>query len=516
VTYISTNKALKQPSEWFSNVPADLLAGIVVALALIPEAIAFSIIVGLDPTVGLYASFTMAVTISFLGGRVGMVSAATGATALLLKDLVGSAGDDKALALELVLAVTLLTGLLQIVWGSLRIGRIMKYIPRAVLIGFVNALAILIFLAQLEQFHKAAAVGAQTLMYTAVATGLAIIYLLPRLTKNIPALKSIPSPIVAIVVLTAVARWWNWPLPTVGDMGALPTELPFFRLPNLPFNFDTFQVLLPVALALSAVGLLESFLTASVLDDMTDTNSNKNLEARGQGAANLVTGLFGGMAGCAMIGQSIINVKSGGRQRLSTLSAGIFLISLFLIMGRQVARIPMAALVAVMFMVAISTFNWRSLVTITRTPKSETAAMLATVVTTVITENLAIGVLVGIALSAIAFSRKIGKLISVRNQLSADGTTRTYYVRGQLFFVSANNFLEAFDVHEKIKRIVIDLTDSHLWDQSSVIAIDKLVLKFRAHGSEVKLVGLNEASETLVNRLAVHDKENAAELMGGH
>ena len=516
MTYTSARKALKQPSEWFSNVPADLIAGVVVALALIPEAIAFSIIAGLDPRVGLYASFTMAVTIAFLGGRVGMVSAATGAMALLLKDLVASAGDNKALALELVLAVTLLTGFLQIVWGSLRIGRVMKYVPRAVLVGFVNALAILIFLAQLEQFHKAEEAGVESLMYVMVAAGLAIIYLLPRFSKNIPVLKSIPSPLIAIVALTAVSVRFGLKLPTVGDMGDLPAVLPFLRLPNLPFDFGTLQIVLPVALALSAVGLLESFLTASVLDDMTDTNSDKNRVARGQGAANLVTGLFGGMAGCAMIGQSVINIKSGGRQRLSTLSAGIFLISFILFAGAWVAMIPMAALVAVMFMVSISTFSWGSLKSLLRTPKSETAAMLATVVTTVFTENLAIGVIVGIALSAIAFSRKIGKLISVSSQLSADGTTRTYTVYGQLFFVSANNFVESFNIREKIERIVIDLTHSHLWGHSSVMAIDKLVLKFRAHGAEVTLIGMNEASATLVDRLAVHDKENAAGLTSGH
>ncbi len=497
--------------------PADLIAGVVVALALIPEAIAFSIIAGLDPTVGLYASFTMAVSIAFLGGRTGMVSAATGSMALLLTDLVDVTG---AQALEYVLAATLLTGLLQIVWGSLQIGRIMKYVPRAVLVGFVNALAILIFLAQLEQFERAREPAFEgesgILMYIMVAAGLAIIYLLPRLTRNMPILKSIPSPLVAIVALTVVAVSTGMPLPTVGDMGELPAELPFFRLPNLPLNIETLRLILPVALSLSAVGLLESFLTASVLDDMTDTNSDKNQEARGQGAANLITGMLGGMAGCAMIGQSVINIKSGGRQRLSTLSAGVLLLSFILLAGQWVAMIPMAALVAVMFMVSISTFNWRSLVNLTRTPKSETAAMLVTVATTVFTEDLSIGVIVGIALSAIAFSRKIGKLISVRSELSTDGTTRTYYVHGQLFFVSANNLIESFDIHEKIARVVIDLTDSHLWDQSSIMAIDKLVLKFRAHGSDVKLVGMNEASSTLMDRLAVHDKENAAELVGGH
>ncbi|MEL7051995.1 MAG: SulP family inorganic anion transporter, partial [Cyanobacteria bacterium J06588_5] len=330
------------------------------------------------------------------------------------------------------------------------------------------------------------------------------------------ALKSIPSPLVAIVVLTVWTVSQGVALPTVGEMGSLPESLPFFRLPNLPFNFDTLRIVLPVALTLSGIGLLESFLTASVLDDMTDTNSDKNQEARGQGIANLVTGMFGGMAGCGMIGQSIINIKSGGRQRLSTLSAGVFLLFFVLALRGWVSQIPMAALVAVMFMVSISTFNWGSLMNLQRLPKSETAVMLATVVSTVLTENLAIGVLVGIALSAIAFSRKIGKLISIQNQLSADGSTRTYYVYGQLFFVSANNFREAFNIHEKIERVVIDLTHAHLWDQSAVMAIDKVVLKFRAHDSKVKIVGMNEASATLMDKLAVHDKPDADKLVGGH
>lgn len=469
------------------------------ALALIPEAIAFSIIAGVDPKVGLYASFTMAVTIAFLGGRPGMVSAATGAMALLVVELVRNYG------LEYLLAATLLTGFLQVVWGSLGIGRIMKYVPRAVLVGFVNALAILIFNAQLPQFE-----GQGLLMYGMVAAGLAIIYILPRF------IKAIPSPLVAIVVLTVVAISTNMNLPTVGDMGDLPSTLPVFRLPDLPFNLATLQVILPVALTMSAVGLLESFLTASVLDDMTDTNSDKNQEARGQGMANLITGMFGGMAGCAMIGQSIINIKSGGRQRLSTLSAGVFLLFFILALRQWVSLIPMAALVAVMFMVSISTFNWASLTNFRKMPKSETTVMVVTVVTTVITHNLALGVIVGIALSAIAFSRKIGKLIDIRSQLSDDGSTRTYYVFGQLFFVSANNLIEAFDIHEHIDSVIIDLTHSHLWDQSAVIAIDKVVLKFRAHGSEVKLVGMNAASATLVERLAIHDKPDALELAAGH
>ena len=500
MAYSSANPTKKDELQaWFSNVPADLLAGAVVALALIPEAIAFSIIAGVDPKVGLYASFTMAVTIAFLGGRPGMVSAATGAMALLMVELVKNYG------LEYLLGATLLTGLLQVIWGYLRIGRIMKYVPRAVLVGFVNALAILIFNAQLSQFA-----GQGLLMYGMVAAGLAIIYLLPRFVRVIP------SPLVAIVVLTAVAMGTGMTLPTVGDMGELPSALPFLRLPDLPFNLATLQVILPVALTMSAVGLLESFLTASVLDDMTDTNSDKNREARGQGIANLVTGMFGGMAGCAMIGQSVINIKSGGRQRLSTLSAGIFLLFFILVLRQWVSLIPMAALVAVMFMVSISTFNWASVVNFRKLPKSETAVMLVTVVTTVITHNLALGVMVGIALSAIAFSRKIAKLIDVRSELSDDGSERTYYIFGQLFFVSANNLVEDFNLHEHVDSIVIDLTHAHLWDQSAVMAIDKVVLKFRAHGSVVKLVGLNEASATLMDRLAIHDKPDALDLAAGH
>ncbi len=514
MAYTSADKTQRGGlAEWFSNAPADVLAGTVVALALIPEAIAFSIIAGVDPTVGLYASFTMAITIAFLGGRPAMISAATGSMALLMVDLVRTHPEN---GLEYLLAATLLTGFLQTIWGSLRIGRVMKYIPRSVLIGFVNALAILIFDAQLVQFE-----GQGLLMYIMVAVGLAIIYLLPLLTKNIPVIKGIPSPLVAIITLTLFTTLSpggaaGLGLLTVGDMGDLPSRLPSFGLPNVPFNFATLEIILPVALTLSAVGLLESFLTASVLDDMTDTNSDKNQEARGQGMANLITGMFGGMAGCAMIGQSVINIKSGGRQRLSTLCAGVFLLAFILLFREGVSSIPMGALVAVMFMVSFSTFNWGSVTNFRKLPKSETAVMLVTVVTTVITHNLALGVAVGIALSAIAFSRKIGKLIEVQSELSLDHSQRTYYVFGQLFFVSANNFLEAFNLHEHLDKVVIDLTHSHLWDQSAVIAIDKLVLKFRAHGTEVVLVGMNEASESLMEKLAIHDKPDAANLAASH
>ncbi|MEO0406365.1 MAG: SulP family inorganic anion transporter [Cyanobacteria bacterium P01_A01_bin.135] len=476
---------------WFSNVRSDLLAGAVVALALIPEAIAFSIIAGVDPKVGLYASFCIAIVTSFLGGRPAMISAATGAMALLMTTLVRDHG------LSYLFATTILTGLLQIIWGWVKLGNQMRFVPRAVMVGFVNALAILIFSAQLPQLQNV-----PPLVYILVLAGLAIIYGMPYISKVIP------SPLIAILVLTGFSITFGWNIPTVGDMGTLPDTLPGFTLPAVPFNFETIQIILPYALALSLVGLLESFLTANVIDDFTDTNSNKNQEAVGQGIANIVAGCFGGMAGCAMIGQSVINVRSGGRTRLSTLSAGIFLLACILLLRDWVAEIPMAALVAVMIMVSISTFNWASLRNIRMVPKSETAVMLATVATTLLTHNLAIGVIIGVALSAIFFSRKIAALIEVTSKLEESGN-RTYFVSGQIFFVSVESFLAAFNFHEDVDHIAINLTHAHLWDQSAVDAVDKVVLRFRKHGSEVKLVGLNEASETLLQRLAIHRDENA-------
>jgi SulP family sulfate permease len=482
-------KNILSQDAWFSNVQKDLLAGAVVALALIPEAIAFSIIAGVDPKVGLYASFCIAITTAFLGGRPGMISAATGAMALLMTTLVRDYG------LTYLLATTILTGILQIFLGWLKLGNQMRFVPRAVMVGFVNALAILIFNAQLPQFE-----GASGLVYAMVAVGLIIIYGLPRFTKVLP------SPLVAIVVLTAITIAAGWDVPTVGDMGTLPDTLPPFALPIVPIQFETLQIILPYAFALSFVGLLESFLTASVIDDLTDSSSNKNQEAIGQGIANIVAGFFGGMAGCAMIGQSVINIRSGGRTRLSTLSAGVFLLLCILVLSQWVARIPMAALVAVMFMVSISTFSWNSIRNIRLIPKSETAVMLTTVLVTLLTHNLAIGVMIGVALSTIFFSRKIAALIFVDNQLVNQGTERIYSVNGQIFFVSVDNFLNAFDFREHIERVTVDLTHAHLWDQSAVDAVDKVVLRFRHRGVQVNLVGLNEASATLLERLAIHDK----------
>jgi SulP family sulfate permease len=481
--------------EWFSNIRGDILSGAVVALALIPEAIAFSIIAGVDPKVGLYASFSIAVVTAIAGGRPGLISGATGAMALLMTTLVKDYG------LQYLFATTIVTGCLQILFGWLKLGRQMKYVPRAVMLGFVNALAILIFMAQLPQLTNV-----PLTVYLMVALGLAIIYLFPYITKVIP------SPLVAIVSLTLAAIFLKIPVPTVGDMGELPSTFPAFILPQIPFNLQTLEIILPYAIPLAIVGLLESLLTATLLDELTDTPSNKNREAQGQGIANIVTGFFGGMAGCAMIGQSVINIQSGGRKRLSTFCAGILLLFFILVLGDWVRQIPMAALVAVMIMVSIGTFNWSSIKNMARIPRSETAVMITTVLVTVYSHNLAVGVVVGIALSTVFFSRKIAKVAFVDTVISDDGQHRTYNVAGQLFFVSVDEFLSAFDFHEEVEKVTLNLTHAHVWDQSAVAAIDKAVLKFRRHGAEVELVGLNEASATLVNKLATHDKTDALEI----
>lgn len=485
--------------DWFSNIPRDLLAGAVVALALIPEAIAFSIIAGVDPKVGLYASFIIAVVTAFVGGRSGLISGATGAMALIMVYLVKDHG------LQYLFAATILTGILQIIFGWLKLGKQMKFVPRAVMLGFVNALAILIFMAQLPQLN-----GASWVVYAMVAIGLSIIYLLPRVTKVLP------SPLVAIVVLTAASMILGLDVPTVGDMGELPSTPPVFLLPQVPLNFETLQIIFPVAATLAIVGLLESLLTASLVDELTDTPSDKNQEAKGQGIANIVTGFFGGMAGCAMIGQSVINIQSGGRKRLSTLSAGVLLMFFILVLGRWVSQIPMAALVAVMIMVSIGTFNWASIRNAKRIPRSETAVMVTTVLVTVLSHNLAIGVGVGIALSTVFFSRKIAQVVFVDTVLSPDKTERIYKVAGQLFFVSVEEFLNAFNFDEELERVTVDLSHAHIWDQAAVNAIDRVVLKFRRNGADVNLVGVNEDSQSLLNRLAIHNEPDALEKLASH
>lgn len=485
--------------QWFCNPRRDIIAGAVVALALIPEAIAFSIIAGVDPKVGLYASFCIAAVTAFVGARPAMISAATGAMALLMIDLVKEHG------LQYLLAATLLTGGLQIAAGALKLGSLMKFVSRSVVIGFVNALAILIFMAQLPEFK-----GQGLLMYGMVAAGLAIIYLLPRLTKVVP------SPLVCIVALTAVAIILKLDLRTVGDMGQLPSTLPIFLLPNIPFTWETLRIILPYSLPLAVVGLLESLMTATIVDDFTDTESNKSRECTGQGVANIVAGFFGGMAGCAMIGQSVINVKSGGRGRLSTFCAGVFLLLLIVLLGRWVQQIPMAALVAVMIMVSIGTFNWASFTNLRVYPKSSSLVMLATVIVVVGTHNLALGVGVGVLLSALVFARKVSQLLDIKSLPSSDGAERTYEVRGQLFFVSASSFADAFDFGEVVDKVRIDVSHAHIWDLTAINALDKVVLKFRRQGTAVEVVGLNQASKTIVDRLSLHDKPGAMDQVSAH
>jgi SulP family sulfate permease len=485
--------------EWSSNVRRDVVAGAVVALALIPEAIAFSIIAGVDPKIGLYASFSMAVTVAIAGGRPGMISAATGAMALLFVDLVKNHG------VQYLFATAVVTGVLQILAGLFRLGDLMRFVSRSVVTGFVNALAILIFMAQLTQFK-----GAGWQMYAMVAAGLTIIYVLPRFTR------AVPSPLVCIVVLTTFSMLTGLKLRTVGDMGELPSSLPVLLFPHVPWNLETLRIILPTALPLAVVGLMESLMTATIVDDMTDTGSNKNRECTGQGIANIVTGFFGGMAGCGMIGQTVINVKSGGRGRLSTFSAGALLLIFIVVFGKWVRQIPMAALVAVMIMVSIGTFNWASFRNLKLHPKSSSAVMIATVIVVVATANLALGVGVGVLLSSLFFARKVSQLVDIRSELSADRTSRTYLVRGQLFFASARSFSDAFDFREVIENVKIDVSHAHLWDITSITALDRVVLKFRREGTVVEIIGMNEASRTLVDRLAVHDKPGAMDQVAAH
>ena len=478
-------------ADWLSNPTTNLLSGLVVALALIPEAISFSIIAGVDPKVGLYASFSIAIIISFAGGRPGMISAATGAMALVLVPLVEEHG------IEYLFAATILAGIFQVGLGYLGVGELMRFVPRTVMVGFVNALAILIFMAQIphillsDDADRGDVILANSI---AIAVGLAIIYGLPRLTR------SIPSPLVAIVAITGGALMWNLGLPTVGDMGDLPDSLPMVALPDLPLSLGTFGIIAPVAFTLALVGLLESLLTAQLLDDLSDTDSDKNVEARGQGVANVSTGFLGGMAGCAMIGQSMINYRSGGRTRLSTLASGVFLLILILALGDLVAKIPMAALVAVMIMVSVGTFDWRSIAprTIRTHPIAETVIMAATVAIVVLTHNLAYGVGAGVVLSAVFFARHVSSLVKVTSVVDPDNVERLYAVTGELFFASTHDIVHAFDYDAvEVKRVEIDLTDARIWDTSAVGALDTVVDKFAQRGIDAVLVGMNPHAERL-------------------
>lgn len=489
-------------TEWFSNIKNDLLAGLVVALALIPEAIAFSIIAGVDPKVGLYASFCIAVVIAFTGGRPGMISAATGAMALLMITLVKQHG------LEYLLAATLLTGVLQIIAGFLQLGNLMRFVSRSVVTGFVNALAILIFMAQLPELTNVT-----WHVYAMTAAGLGIIYLFPLIPK---IGKIFPSPLICIVTLTLLAMFVGLDIRTVGDMGTLPDTLPVFLWPDVPLNFSTLMIILPYSIGLAVVGLLESMMTATIVDDLTDTRSDRNRECKGQGIANICSGFLGGMAGCAMIGQSIINVKSGGRGRLSTLTAGVFLLIMVVFLDEWLKLIPMAALVAVMIMVSIGTFSWDSLINLKKHPLSTNIVMVTTVIVVVATHNLAIGVFVGVLLAAMFFANKIGRFMVVKDH-KIDDTHRQYSVVGQVFFASSAHFMESFDFREVVEHVTIDLKHAHFWDITSVAALDKVVIKFRREGVAVEVVGMNEATQTVVDTFGVYDKpEEVEKLMAGH
>jgi len=476
--------------QWFSNIRADVLAGLVVGLALIPEAIAFSIIAGVDPKVGLYASFCIAVVISFVGGRPAMISAATGAMALVMASLVKEHG------LQYLLAATLLTGVLQILAGYLKLAKLMRFVSKSVVIGFVNALAILIFMAQLPEL-----INVTWHVYALVGLGLAIIYLFPLLPK---IGKLIPSPLVCIIVISLIAVGFGIDIRTVGDMGELPDTLPVFLLPDIPLNLETLQIILPYSIALAAVGLLESMMTATIIDEMTDTPSDKFQECKGQGIANIASGFMGGMAGCAMIGQSMINVKSGGLTRLSTFSAGVFLLILVVFISDWLKVIPMTALVAVMIMVSISTFEWKSLTGFKSNPKSSNVVMIATVIVVVATHNLALGVLTGVLLSALFLANKLENDIRVESYIENDA--RVYDLKGQIFFSSSEKFMQGFNFQEPISKVIIDLTHSHIWDVTSVAMLDSVVNKFQRNGVNITVRGLNEASSIMIDKYGTHTK----------
>ena len=471
----------------------EVLAGLVVALALIPEAIAFSLIAGVDPRVGLFSSFIMAVAIAFVGGRPAMITAATGAVALVIAPVVREYGVDY------LIATVLLGGVIQIVLALLGVAKLMRFIPRSVMVGFVNALAILIFIAQLPQLFDV-----PWLVYPLVAAGLAILVLMPRITKVVPA------PLVTIVLLTAAVAVFGWSVPTVGDQGELPQSLPTLFFPDVPFTVETLAIIAPFALAMAVVGLLESLMTAKLVDDITDTHSRKTREAWGQGVANILSGAFGGMGGCAMIGQTMINVKaSGARTRISTFLAGVFLLILVLALGDVVAVIPMAALVAVMFLVCFATFDWHSIrpATLQRMPRSETAVMLITVIATVWTHNLAIGVVLGVLAAMVMFARRVAHFATVTR--TVDDERAVYTVDGELFFASSNDLTTQFEYADDPAHVVIDMSGSHIWDASTVAALDAVVTKYEQRGTTVEIRGLNDTAAELHRRLS-------GKLDGGH
>lgn len=472
--------------EWFSNIRADILAGMTVALALIPEAIAFSIIAGVDPMVGLYASFCIAVIIAFTGGRPAMISAATGAMALLMVTLVKDHG------VEYLFATTVLTGIIQYIMGVFKLGRFISFLPQSVIIGFVNALAILIFLAQLPHFENAGFI-----MYLMVAGTIFIMVALPKITTVIP------SALAAIIVMTAVSIFFGLDLKTVGDMGEITRSLPSFHIPSIELSLETLAIIFPYAITLAIVGQLESLLTATIVDDMTDTKSDKNKEMKGQGIANIVTGFFGGMAGCAMIGQTVINVNSGGRGRLSTLTSGVFLLFLIIVLGDIVKQIPMAALVGVMIMVSIGTFDWGSLKEIRKIPLADSMVMMLTIAIVVYTHDLSKGVIAGVIASALVFGWKVA---DIKANVLVEGNKKIYKISGQMFFGTVSHFIDKFHFNEDPDHIVIDFSNSHVWDHSAVTGISKVILKYQQIGKTVEIIGLNEESKQLIEKVGLSSR----------
>lgn len=480
----SVLRTLRTP-RWLGT---EVLAAVVVALALIPEAIAFSIIAGVDPRVGLFASFTMAVTTAIVGGRPAMISAATGAVALVVAPLSHEHG------LDYLIAAIILGGLIQVALGLLGVARLMRFIPRSVMVGFVNALAILVFTSQLPEL-----IGVPWLVYPLTVLALGIVLLLPRLTT------AVPSTLVAIVVVTALVMAAGWSVPRVGDRGELPDALPVLFLPDVPLTWETLRLILPFSVGMAVVGLLESLLTAKLVDDVTDTRSDKTRESWGQGVANIVSGLFGGMVGCAVVGQTMMNVKANGaRTRISTFLAGVFLLVLVVALGDLVGQIPMAALVGVMVFVAGAAFDWHSVrpATLRAMPRAETAVMVLTVAATVVTHNLAIGVGVGVLTAMVLFAQRVSRLARVERVVTDDdGGTAVYRVHGELFFASSNDLYSQFEYALDPPRVVIDLSAAHVWDASTVAALDAVVTKYAQHGIVAEVTGLNEASAAMHARL---------------
>ena len=475
----------KSKKEWFSNIRGDLLAGIVVCMALIPEAIGFSIVAGVDPMVGVYASFVISLITSFFGGRTGLISAAAGATALVLASLVRDYG------IQYLFAATILTGVIQAVLGYFKIGNLMKFIPKPVMIGFVNALGILMFQSQIDHFK-----GSYILLILGTI-GVAIVYLFPRLTK------AIPSPIVAIISITVIVYLFNIDIKMLGDMGQITKELPRFLIPDIPYTLETLKIILPYSLSVALVGIVESLLTSQLIDDLTDTPSDKNRECVGQGLANIGAGFFGGIAGCGMIGQTIINNNYGGRGRLSTLTAGSAMLFSVILLNELVVKIPVVALASVMIVVSITTFNFGSLKRIKCVPKSDTLIMVSTVIVVLLTHNLAYGVIVGIIISALVFASKTSE-IDIQKKIQ--NTSAKFEVKGPLFFASTTTFIESFDYNEDITNVEIDFTHAKICDESAVAAIDKVVIKYKNHGVVINLVGLSKSCLELLDKVATHDK----------